>query len=164
MVVNASAGGGARLLPDLFAAPVDTRSLEEKKRAPEKVDPANPPPAETPEPAPLTPIGRVAFALPQLETAIQDQQGLQQTRQAVETEVLKTNLQLSEKAAKDSAGVLDSSQAASEEIRRQQLDILGGIQGQISIANEAIALSDSKNPLDRYKLWMLQQTNLLRIP
>lgn len=151
--------GSAGLLPDLFATTPDTRSLPAKKQGDPLPAPAPLVAPESPAAAPVTTPKSPTFSLPELETAFTDQEALMEQRQQLETQVLETNLTLSENATKKSAGVLDQSMVASDDTRRQQLEILGGIQGQIVKANEAIALSDSKNPLDKFKLYMLQQVD-----
>lgn len=159
-IAGAGTGGPTARFPDLFATTPDTRTLEEKSKGDPLPAPAPLVPEETNQITTFeAPSTGTSFTLPELETAFRDQATLLGNRQSAETRVLQDNLTLSEKAARDSAGVLDASQAASDEIRRQQLEILGGVQGQILKANEAIALSDSNNPFDRFKLYLMQQSD-----
>jgi hypothetical protein len=100
-----------------------------------------------------------AFALPELGTMMTEQVGLTHDRQQQETQNLADSVTLSTQAAEKSKGVLDTSYTASEQIREQQLAVLGGTDEMIRRANIAIALSDSKNPIDHLHLWMLQQSD-----
>jgi len=78
-------------------------------------------------------------------------------RQAEEVNTLTTQQQLTGKARRDALAINDTARADAETIRKEQLGVLNGVQGQLDKARTAMALSDSDNPLDRLNLWMLQQ-------
>lgn len=60
-------------------------------------------------------------------------------------------------ATADQIGIQEAAIASGEDTRKKQLDVMDGINGQLSKAKVAMTLSDSKNPLDHIKLWALQQ-------
>jgi len=80
-------------------------------------------------------------------------------RQTLETEVTQRNLALEDQAVRESRTVADMARQAAELNRQRQMEILSGIEKEVSKASTAIRLSDSKNPLDRMNLYMLQQTD-----
>ncbi len=63
-------------------------------------------------------------------------------------------------AARQKAEVINTqSMQAAQKTRDSQLELMGGLDEQVQIAQRAMKLSDSDNPLDRLELWVMQQTN-----
>ncbi len=63
------------------------------------------------------------------------------------------------KALTEQIGINENAIASQDATRSAQLKVLDGVNGQLSKAKIAIALSDSNNPMDRIKLWALQQSD-----
>lgn len=92
-----------------------------------------------------------------LSLAQQDEK--RRRRQATELAVAEKKARVAAAARDKSAIVTRESMLSAGQSREKQLEVLGGVNQQVEIAKQAIALSDSDNPLDRLKLWMLQQSN-----
>ncbi len=99
------------------------------------------------------------YGLPTLDIALDDQAGLMLERQEAELAAMEESLMLTQDATRKVAGLNDQAQSAADDVRDSQVEIMSGIDEQIRRANIAIELSDSKNPLDHFKLYMLQQAD-----
>lgn len=83
-----------------------------------------------------------------------------QTKQADEEAAIKQRgLDRADAANRQIIQVNAQSADSAAQNREQQLSVLSGVATQIDKAKVAMALSDSQNPMDRLKLWMLQQTD-----
>jgi hypothetical protein len=69
------------------------------------------------------------------------------------------NLTLQDQAFRESQTVQQQAASSQDATRQQQLKVLDGLNGLLSKANTAMKLSDSQNPMDRLKLWALQQSD-----
>lgn len=94
-----------------------------------------------------------------LGTSLTQQNKLAEARRAKEMESTVRAAELTQTARQKTAVVNEQSMAAAAKVRESQMEILGGVDEQVQMAQRAIALSDSDNPLDRLELWTLQQTN-----
>lgn len=82
-----------------------------------------------------------------------------ETRQAADAAATTKRINMTQDASRRAAGVSDQARASADASRKAQIDILSGVDGQVDKAKVAIELSNSKNPMDRLKLYMLQQTD-----
>jgi len=94
-----------------------------------------------------------------INTAMQDQYALEEERRKKQMENQVVDTALSESAARESKVIADQSMQSAEASRKQQLEILGGIDGELKKANRAIELGASDNPMDRLTLYALQQAD-----
>lgn len=94
-----------------------------------------------------------------ITTAMDDQYKLAEERRKKEMENQVVDTAISEQAARESQAVAEQSFQSAEVTRKQQLEILGGIDGELKKANRAIELGSSENPLDRLTLYALQQAD-----
>lgn len=82
-----------------------------------------------------------------------------QTRQHKEVQVAQRRQDLTLAGAEKARAINEQSMQSAEATRSQQLGVMNGIQEELRRAQEAQALAQSDNPLDRVKLWALQQTS-----
>lgn len=99
------------------------------------------------------------LAFGDLSGAMEDQYKIAEERRKKEMENQVVDTALSEQAARESKVVSDQSMQSAEASRKQQLDILQGIDGELKKANRAIELGASDNPMDRLTLYALQQAD-----
>lgn len=94
-------------------------------------------------------------------TNLADAFGIQDTirteRQGAELLQAERATKFTQKANQQAQTILDESFETGTQHRQAQLDVLDQIGANVEIANEAMRLSDSDDPLDRVKLWFLQQ-------
>lgn len=94
-----------------------------------------------------------------LGVGLSEQDERRQNRQEADLATTTKRINLTNDATRRAAAVTDAARVTADANRRQQLEILGGVDSQIEKAKTAIALSNSKDPMDRVKLWMLQQSD-----
>lgn len=101
----------------------------------------------------------IDFELPELNDAIDQQADLMLERQEAESAAIEKRLLLTTDAVQQSDDIYTEAFEQRRKATEQQLGLLMGVDSQLAKAQEAIALSDSQNPLDRLQLYLLQQSD-----
>src|SRR6188768_2125130 len=91
--------------------------------------------------------------------ALDAQEMVRKDRANRELQNAKKSIALTESANRKTLAVQEQQRQSNQQTRQAQLDIMGSMDSTIAKAKEAIALSDSDNPMDRLKLWAYQQTD-----
>lgn len=104
-------------------------------------------------------LGSGMVSLSGLSSALDSQTQATAARQKGEMDAANRSASLSSKARRDANAVSTQSMQSADANRTRQLEVLNGVNGQITKAQEAMKLSDSDNPLDRLQLYFLQQTD-----
>jgi hypothetical protein len=99
------------------------------------------------------------FSLGDLAAQLTQQTSRLAARQAKEQEAAVRRVQLTEIANRESAGIQTEAMDSRQQTRDQQLQIYGSMDETLRIAQEGMKLSDSQNPMDRMRLWLLQQSD-----
>lgn len=94
-----------------------------------------------------------------VDNALDAQEMLRKDRANRQLQNAKKQIALTESANKKTLAVQEQQRQSNQQTRQAQLDIMGSMDSTIAKAKEAIALSDSDNPMDRLKLWAYQQTD-----
>src|SRR5690606_13719249 len=88
-----------------------------------------------------------------MDSLLATQSGTTLKRQHEERRVTEQGINIEAESRRQANIVRDQAQADSGKIQDQQLELLNGIYGQITKANEAMRLADSDNPMDNLSLW-----------
>jgi hypothetical protein len=91
--------------------------------------------------------------------ALDNQYSIAEERRKKETEKTIKDQGVDAQALRDGKAVSDQSMQASADVQRRQLEVLNGIDGAVEKSKRAMELSDSKDPMDRLTLFMLQQSD-----
>lgn len=98
-------------------------------------------------------------SLSNLSDSLNKQDGLLVDRQQTEIANLQRSTALTAQARQQTAVISEQSLQSAAASRAKQLELLGGIDTQLTKAKTAMALSDSQNPMDHLQLWALQQAD-----